>query len=47
MLMMNDQKLPEDLLSDDLRRFISLNTYLSTKDPWFWEKLRWVKYLFK
>ena len=41
MLLLDGKKLPEELLSDELRRFITLNTYLSTKDTWFWEKLRW------
>merc|ERR1712113_461806 len=25
---------------EDLQKYISLNTYLDSEDPWFWQKLR-------
>ena len=28
-----------DSLDDDLKTFLSLNTYLDSEDNWFWEKL--------
>jgi protein toll len=28
-------------MEEDLQRYISLNTYLDSEDPWFWHKLRW------
>ena len=40
LLLLHGQELSEDLLSDHLRSYIRLNTYLSTKDKCFWQKLR-------
>ena len=33
----------KESMEEDLQRYISLNTYLECDDPWFWQKLRWVK----
>jgi len=30
----------KDEMEEDLNKYISLNTYLDAKDPWFWQKLR-------
>ena len=40
LLLVGGQDLPEGLLSEDLRTYISLNTYLSTEDKYFWHRLR-------
>ena len=29
-------------MEEDLQKYISMNTYLDSQDPWFWHKLRWV-----
>jgi len=31
----------KESMEEDLQRYISLNTYLDCKDPWFWQKLRY------
>merc|ERR1719282_2087987 len=30
----------KESMEEDLQRYISLNTYLDSEDPWFWQKLR-------
>merc|ERR1712106_166606 len=30
-----------DDLEEDLQKYINLNTYLDSEDPWFWQKLRY------
>ena len=39
-LVVRDQLPPVDSLDPDLQKYISLNTYLDSADPWFWQKLR-------
>ena len=36
----------KESMEEDLQRYISLNTYLDCEDPWFWQKLRFVKCVF-
>ena len=31
----------KESMEEDLQRYISLNTYLDSEDPWFWQKLRY------
>ena len=31
----------KDDMEEDLKKYISLNTYLEAEDPWFWQKLRY------
>ena len=31
----------KDDMEEDLQKYISLNTYLDSEDPWFWQKLRY------
>merc|ERR1712241_1164010 len=31
----------KDDMEEDLKKYISLNTYLQADDPWFWQKLRY------
>ena len=33
---------PRSDMEEDLQKYISMNTYLDSQDPWFWHKLRWV-----
>ena len=40
-LVVRDQLPPVDSLDPDLQKYISLNTYLDSADPWFWQKLRY------
>jgi protein toll len=42
-LVVRDQDVIADKesMEEDLQRYISLNTYLDCKDPWFWQKLRY------
>ena len=32
---------PNNELEEDLQKYLSLNTYLDSEDPWFWKKLRY------
>merc|ERR1719357_704854 len=32
---------PKDSMEDDLQKYLNLNTYLDSEDPWFWQKLRY------
>ena len=35
-------ELPEEhKMEEDLKRYISLNTYIQTENPWFWQRLRY------
>ena len=34
-----EKPLKEDL-DEDIQKYISSNTYIDSKDPWFWKKLR-------
>jgi hypothetical protein len=27
-------------MDEDLQKYIAMNTYLESEDPWFWQKLR-------
>ena len=27
-------------MEEDLQKYLNLNTYLDSEDPWFWQKLR-------
>ena len=37
----------KESMEEDLQRYISLNTYLDSEDPWFWQKLRYsLMYIF-
>ena len=31
----------KDDMEEDLQKYISLNTYLDSEDPWFWQKIRY------
>jgi len=39
-VVLGDLPAKEDM-EEDLQKYISLNTYLDAKDPWFWQKLRY------
>lgn len=32
---------PTDNMEEDLQKYLNLNTYLDSEDPWFWQKLRY------
>ena len=32
---------PTETMEEDLKKYLSMNTYLDSEDPWFWEKLRY------
>jgi hypothetical protein len=32
---------PKSSMEEDLQAYISMNTYLDSQDPWFWQKIRY------
>ncbi len=33
---------PKSSMEEDLQSYISMNTYLDSQDPWFWQKIRYL-----
>jgi len=40
-IILHGDKLTKGDLDEDLQKYISSNTYIDSKDPWFWRKLRY------
>ena len=38
---MRGQLPPQEDIEEDLQKYLSMNTYLDSEDPWFWQKLRY------
>jgi hypothetical protein len=34
---------PKSSMEEDLQSYISMNTYLDSQDPWFWQKIRYAR----
>jgi hypothetical protein len=37
---------PKSSMEEDLQSYISMNTYLDSQDPWFWQKIRYARHCF-